>query len=287
MLGSSAAMGLGVPQRNSFAALLPIELSEATGRKVDLYNEALTPNHPQLIARYFNQALEPKPDLLLWVITPYDVQISGEAPAAEPEAREDAVAKMKFLLKNRPQGESMLAAMRDVWTNYSRTAVLLRHVLYKSQSQYLKSYLLGDEVSGYLRTEPTELWQKRLKLIDGYAASISAQAKAAGVPLVVVELPSRAQVIMASSADWPAGYDPYALNRKLKAIAVSHGGTYFDVLPAYGNVYDVDQVFQAADEHPSDEGHDLIARDLATQFTGGAIPELKAGKSAQPQVARK
>jgi hypothetical protein len=287
MLGSSSAMGLGVSEEKSFGALLPIDLSRLTGRKVELYNEGLTPNHPQLIARWFNQALEPKPDLLLWVITPYDVQISGDAPVEKPEAQAGAVAKTMFLLKNRPQGESVLDAMRSVWTDYSRTAVLLRHLLYKSDSQYLKSYLLGDSVSGYLKTEPTELWQKHLRLLDGYAASIGAQAKAAGIPLVVVQLPSRAQVIMASTGDLPAGYDPYALQHELKAIVTSHGAIYMDTLPAYSSVYDVDQVYRPADEHPSDEGHDLIARDLAVQLSGGVIPQLKAESHAQPQVAQK
>jgi hypothetical protein len=287
MLGTSTAMGLGITQEKTFAALLPIELSQLTGRKVELYNEGLTPNHPELIARWFNQALEPKPDLILWVVTPYDVQVSEGGPEVEPEANADAVAKTIFLLKNRPQGESMLDAMRSVWTAYSRTAVLLRHTLYKSQSQFLRSYLMGDAVSGYLKTEPSELWQKRLKLFDGYAASIGAQAKAAGVPLVMVQLPSRAQVIMAASGDRPDGYDPYAMDRELKAIVTSHGGTYLDALPAYRAIYDVDQVFQQADEHPNSEGHGLIARELAGQLSDGAIPELKALAGSQSQQASK
>ncbi|WP_058185447.1 SGNH/GDSL hydrolase family protein [Terracidiphilus gabretensis] len=287
MLGSSTAMGLGVTQEKTFASLLPIELSQLTGRNVELYDEGLTANHPELIARWFNQALEPKPDLLLWVVTPYDVQVSGEAPEAEPEAQAGAVSKALFFLKNRPKDESLLDAMRSVWTDYSRTAILLRHTLYKSQSQFLRSYLVGDGVSGYMKTEPTELWQKRLKLFDSYAASISAQAKAAGVPLVVVQLPSRAQVIMAASGDQTAGYDAYALNRELKAIVTSHGAVYMDGLPGYRATYDIDQVFQLADEHPSDGGHALIARELSELLTDGTIPELKAVSSTQPPVARK
>jgi hypothetical protein len=287
MLGSSTAMGLGVAQEKTFASLLPIELSQLTGRKIELYDEGLTANHPELIARWFNQALEPKPDLLLWIVTPYDVQVSGEAPEAEPEAQANAVSKTLFFLKNRPQGESLLDAMRSVWTDYSRTAILLRHTLYKSQSQFLRSYLVGDGVSGYMKTEPTELWQKRLKLFDSYAASISSQAKAAGIPLVVVQLPSRAQVIMAATDDQVAGYDPYALNRELRAIVTRHGAMYMDGLPGYRTTYDVDQVFQLADEHPNDEGHKLMAKELSELLTDGTIPQLKAVPSTQPPIAQK
>ena len=92
MLGSSTAMGLGVAQEKTFASLLPAELSQLTGRKIELYDEGLTENHPELIARWFNQALEPKPDLLLWIVTPYDVQVSGEALEAEPEAGANAAS---------------------------------------------------------------------------------------------------------------------------------------------------------------------------------------------------
>ena len=177
--------------------------------------------------------------------------------------------------------------MRSVWTNYLRTAVLLRHTLYKSQSQFLRSYLVGDAVSGYMKTEPTELWQKRLKLFDSYAASISAQAKAAGIPLVVVQLPSRAQVIMAATGDQMTGYDPYALNRELKAIVTSHGAVYMDGLPGYSGTYDVDQVFQLADEHPNGEGHKLMANELSELLTDGTISALKAAPGAQSPEAQK
>ncbi len=287
MLGSSTAMGLNVTQEKTFASLLPVELSQLTGRKVELYNEGLTSSHPELIARWFNQALEPKPDLLLWVITSYDVQVSGEAPEVEPEAQADAVAKTLFFLKNRPKGESLLSAMRTVWAANARSAILIRHFLYTSQSQFLKSYLIGDPVSGYLRTEPTELWQKRLKLFDGYAASIGAQAKAAGIPLVVVQVPSRAQVIMNNSDDQTAGFDPYALDHEVRDIVTSHGGIYVDALPSFRSVYDVDQVFQRADEHPNEQGHRLLAKELSEQLTDGMIPELKAAPGTRTQVAQR
>jgi hypothetical protein len=286
MVGSSSAMGMGVPREKSFAALLPAELSKLTGRKVELYNEALTPNHPEVIARWFNEVHDAHPDLILWIVTPYDVQVGGEGPEEEPDPKAGAIAKTLFLIKNRPAGESVLDAMRQVWTSYSRTAVLLRHILDKSQSQFMKSYLLGDPVSGYLRTTPSPLWQKRLKLFDGYAASIGAQAKAAGVPLVVVQLPSRAQVLMASTGSWPSAYDPYALDHELNAIVTSHGGAYIDVLPAFRNTYDLEKVFQYADEHPNDEGHEIISKDIASQLTEGLIPQLKISIPAQSQVAR-
>src|SRR6202035_2849097 len=39
MTGSSFGFGLGVEREETFAALLPRELSQQTGRKIELYNE--------------------------------------------------------------------------------------------------------------------------------------------------------------------------------------------------------------------------------------------------------
>ena len=55
------------------------------------------------------------------------------------------------------------------------------------------------------------------------------RAKAAGVPLVAVLVPNRAQSAMISMGEWPAGYDPYKLDNELSAIVTSHGGMYIDI----------------------------------------------------------
>jgi hypothetical protein len=251
---------------------------------VELYNEAMTPAHPENIARWFNEVLDAKPDLILWVVTPFDVQIGGSPPALEPDPRAGALAKALFQIRNRPATESLPDALRDVWTNYSRTAVLLRHVIYASQSQFLKNYLMGDDVSGFLKVEPSAEWSRRLGLFDGYAASIGAQAKAAGVPLVVVLLPVRAQVAMVSTGESPDGYDPYALDRELRAIVTSHGGTYIDVLSDFRTIISPERIYQQGDEHSSDEGHAFISSVLARQLTSGAVPALAL--PTPPQIAQ-
>jgi hypothetical protein len=155
-----------------------------------------------------------------------------------------------------------------------------------SQSQFLKNYLKGDDVSGFLKTEPSAEWQRRLGYFDSYAASIGAQAKAAGVPFVVVLLPARAQVYMLSTGDWPLHYDPYALDRELRRIVVSHGGSYIDILGEFRNMTDIDQMYQPGDEHASDEGHALLARLIEDQLTNGAVPSLTASANRKTSQER-
>jgi hypothetical protein len=286
MTGTSTAMGMGVPREKSFAALLPAELTRLTGRKVELYNEALTPNHPEVVARWFNEVLDAKPDLILWIVTPYDVQIGGAPRDPQPDPKAGALTKALYAVKHRPPGQPMADAVRDVWVTYSRTAVLLRHMLDTSDDQYLKSYLIGDDVAGYMNDQPSALWQLRLKRFDEYTASICAQARAAGVPLVVAQLPSRAQVIMVSAGIQSNEYDPYTLDHEVSAIVANHGGTYIDLLSAYRDSYNVDQIYQPADEHPSESGHAFVSRELAAQLTGGAVAALYVAAPSKPQVAQ-
>jgi hypothetical protein len=74
MIGSSYAMGDRVRWDKTFAVSLPEELSRQTGRKVELYNEGVMIRYPHVVAQQFQEALAAKPDMLLWVLTPFDIE---------------------------------------------------------------------------------------------------------------------------------------------------------------------------------------------------------------------
>ena len=73
MVGTSVAAGFRVPQEQTVGALLPAELSRRTGRKVEVYNEALPWRTPSSISRNFNEALASNPDMILWLLSPLDI----------------------------------------------------------------------------------------------------------------------------------------------------------------------------------------------------------------------
>ena len=135
---------------------------------------------------------------------------------------------------------------------------------------------MGHEAE-YLRVEPSEPWKERLKLFESFAADIEGRAKVAGVPLVAVLLPYRAQVAMISVGKWPAGYDPYKLDEELRSIIVSHGGSYVDILPDFRGIPDPEQYYYPVDGHPNAEGHRIISGLLAKALTSGAVPSLSVG----------
>jgi hypothetical protein len=164
------------------------------------------------------------------------------------------------------------------------TTHMLCHYLYQSQSQYVKSYLVaGNESSGFLMAKPSAAWQSRLRQFDIYIADLEERARAAGVPLVVVMVPNRAQAAMISMGEWPAGYDPYKLDDELRSIITSHGGTYIDILPDFRDIPNPEQGYFPVDGHPNAGGHAIVSRLLAKELTSGVIPALRV--TTQPRTA--
>ena len=295
LVGSSVNFGMWVPREKSFAALLPEELSQSIGRKVEVYNEAMQWGFPASTAIRFHEVFDQNPDLILWPLTPTDIanasQVMPFIPTMTPVDKAGSKARnldrLKLTFSSLPTWNRLTSIWADpvlsAWNRQvesfrgSPSGVLLEHLLYANQSLYLKSYLMGkDSERGFLKAEPSAIWQKNLEDFDKDDAEIESQARAAGVPVVAVLLPDRAQAAMLSNGDWPAGYDPYKLNQQLRAIVLSHGGTYIDILPDYRTLVNPERHYFPADGHPDASGHAILARMLAKHLTDGDVPALRA-----------
>lgn len=284
MTGTSFAMGLGVPREQTFAALLPVELSERTGRKVELYNESISLESPHAIALNFDAVLAAKPDMILWILTYWDVKnVSLVLPRDEiyeesPEGSEVTPAAAGAAPVSSPapgSATSILTTVRNLWHDM-QSNVLLNHLMfeYGSQSQYLKRCRIWSDDAQYLGATPSKVRLLHLKEFDGYAASIAARAKAAGVQFVAGFVPKRPQAALIANGIWPADIDPFSLDNELRSIVVSHGGTWLDTLSDFRAIPNAELGYFPVDGHPNPEGHAMISRLLARQLTGGAIPAL-------------
>jgi hypothetical protein len=294
MMGSSFAMGLFVPREKTFAALLPAELSRQTGRKIELYNESTGgkfrggPFPVPSSALHFKEVLSAAPDMILWIVTPNDLEnaasaTSGPAPrdavqnnpasSRPPNPPSNVWNSLRIAIANGTVGDKL----RGRWEQ-SRISLVLKHLLLasESQNQYVESYLKNETDSGFLKTEPSLEWQALLRNFQADAADFESQAKAAGVPFVAVLVPNRAQAAMAAMDEWPAGYDPYKLDDELSTIVVSYGGTYIDILRDFRRFPNPEQHYFPVDGHPDADGHALISQLLARQLTSGVVPALKA-----------
>jgi hypothetical protein len=287
MVGSSFVFGDGVARQDSMAGQLGAQLSWRAGRKVELYNEGMGWGYPSSVDRRFKEAVAAHPDLILWPLTIGDVDsgnfdlpdtgpaTAGEKGAAAPGKRTSFWAMAWGQVKAQFVGKSTTAALISI-SDKTRFVFLLRHILYQSQSLYVRSYLMGAGNATFLRTQTSTESENSLRLFDSYVADIMGQAKAAGVPVVAVLVPNRVQSAMISMGEWPDGFDPYALDHRLRAIFASHGADYVDILPGFRDIPNPELNYFPVDGHPNANGHAIIANLLARELTNGSIPALRS-----------
>ena len=233
MVGSSYNYGMWVPREKSYAALLPEKISQITGRPVQLYNESMQWGFPPSTVLRFHEVFDAKPDMILWVLTPYDISKAFEllpfVPPA-PVANQKPVGalsrvKLAFAENSVPKAVSLIwdRAVIAPWAaelaafRWKPSGILLEHLLYSSNSLYVKSSLTQPDTDiGYLHAEQSPLWHKNLAEFDKQAADVEGQARAAGIPFVAVLVPERAQAALISNGEWPAGYDPFKIDDQLR-----------------------------------------------------------------------
>jgi stress-induced morphogen len=281
MTGSSFAMGSLVERDRTFAALLPTELSRRTGRKVELYNEGLSWKTPQNVSLGFSDVLMEKPDLILWILTPWDMDGAANVPLdgeslSEAGTRWHTVRTVMQALRRDSLPTAfpvILNTIRTRWDN-TESGDLLQHYLYESQSEYVKLFLTGPSAE-FLKTTPDTKFQVSVGKFDDYAADVEVRAKAAGVPIVAVLVPNRAQAAMVSMGKWPAGFDPYRLDGEIHSIISRHGGTFIDILPDFRSIPNPEQYYYPIDGHLTAGGHRIIAQVLANELTSGPIAALR------------
>lgn len=279
-VGSSFVFGDGIPGEQTFAALLPAKLSRRTAKRVEVYNEGMAFGFPRSVAlRFDREVLPASPDMILWGLTPTDIDYVSDLrlnPALEKNGAAGKSAsflaiardklKQAFTTQSIPQAVAYALSQ-------TRTAFLLQHYVDESQSQYLKNVLNGGGPQS-LRAEPDATWRGELRQFDGYAAEMEQKARDAGVPFVVVLLPLRAQAALISLGEWPKGIDPYKVDRDIRSIITSHGGIFIDIFPAFRNIPNPEQYYFPLDGHLAPNGNAIIADLLANELTRGAVPAL-------------
>jgi hypothetical protein len=283
MVGTSVAAGFRVPRKETVAALLPAELSQRTGRRVEVYNQGLPLRTSRSISRDLKDAVAANPDMILWIVSPLDISYSSLLGRKDEAAPSTQQAGSRNSIKAVFATESFNASMATLFS-HTRTSILLKELLYASPSRYVQSSLMGDDYKkDFLLSESSTEWQRELKDFDSSAADIEGQARKAGIPLVAVLVPDRTQAAMISMMDeCPKGFDPYKLGEELRSIIVSYGGTYIDILPEYRTVPNPQLGYFAIDGHPNVYGNAMIAGFLVDKIASFINP----GKSAavQPQA---
>jgi hypothetical protein len=291
LVGSSVAMGSLVAHDKTVAALLPKIISQESRRSVEVYNEGMVTVHPFVLAQRMREVLAAKPDLILWILTPFDIQVEPTSHGSTvPSPDASHFAKLKLTFKDAFTDKSFLEGVRDVclrgisklsqYTTDTAAGTLVLHLLYHSRNQYLKSYLAGGDEADFLRVKQSRVWNDRLQQFARDAALI--HANAGGVPMLTTLIPNRAQAALISAGEWPQDLDPYLLDKELREIISRQGGTYVEISSHLSQIPDAEKYFFPIDGHPNTIGHSIFSTLLARALVSGVVPALTPPASSAP-----
>lgn len=277
LIGTSFAIGLRVPIQKTFAFELAASLSQSTGRHIEIYNEAMPWRFPDTLARRFDEIKAAQPDLILWALNPNDIKRLSdvEIPTGQltrQTRKLNLVGRAILQLKSTIRSRSVSSSLSYLFA-HTRTSTLVSQLFYGSASQYITYALMQpDEEIGYLRSEPSSEWQRRLSNFDIDVAEIATQARTANIPLVAVMLPNRVQAAMIATNSWPSGYDPYKIDTEARSIFERHGAIYLDIMPYFRRIPDPQLDFYAVEGHPNPRGHAVFTDLLAEELTKNPVP---------------
>jgi len=266
ILGASVSEGLYVPYEQTYFARTSRELSRMCNRSVDVQNFGVEETSPIQVYRRVQEALALKPDVVLYLLTPFDLERQIDPKELSERNAPPQTHSTKAVRLN----ESALKRLQRMVTE-SRTMLVAQHVLFQNKDVFLRLYLLYGDKADYLRQPLTRAWQKRFADLDLIIGDMAGKLRASGVPLVIMPVPSRAEAAVMSSRQLPPHMDPFAFGREIENIASKHGADYVDLMQAFGRIPDAESLFYVVDGHVTGDGEKVIAQNLSAKLRDGNI----------------
>jgi hypothetical protein len=279
IVGSSLSEALHIPYEQSYFALAAQELGRVSHRTIDVQNLAVPASGPVDSYRQIPAALALKPDVVVYLISPIELMTNFDQKQVSERNNPRPIDSTTE--KHLPGG-----AMRKLqsFLTGSRTIVVAQHFLFQDKDAYLRLYLLYGDKGDFLRQPLTPAWQQRFTDIDLIIGDMADKLRAAGVPFVVVAIPSRAEAALLSSRNLPAHVDPFAFGRQIQAVAAKHGAGYVDVMDAFSRIPKAESLYYAVDGHPAAGAQKVIADNLSRKLEDGTIPALSRPATQPAQV---
>lgn len=270
LIGSSVAQGWNVDSSKTFANRTAHVLTQRCRRPVEIQNLGREQCSVVCMYRRLDQALALKPDLLMITISPYDIET---LLAAEVRDR-DAPAKSAVNTADQQQRHLFLRRLQRIVTN-SRMVVAMEHFLFQDPGTYLRLYLAYGDKADFLRPPFSPAWQERLNNVDLLLGEMAEKSEAAHVPVVLIEVPNLPQVSAMFVQPQPSHVDPWALHRRLEAIAAAHGMGFVDTLDEFSKTPGSNKMFYLTADHLNADGDALVSAAMIRELSEGAHPALQ------------
>ncbi len=270
LVGASTSLGYLVAYPESFAVRVGKSLSERCGRAVEGQNLGGLDYQWGRVEARMDEAIGLKPDLVLMVLTPYDL--------LQPTHQDTAAAPPK----------SLRVRIQDTvrsWIQGSGSWGAILHYRARLPDVYLKAYLREPDRSGYMRQPFSPAWQARIDDTDHLLGSLAGKAGAAKVPLTLIYVPFMVQAVLEQHASSYPDTSPLALDDALGRIAARYGISYVDMEAALQHVRDLSPLFYPVDDHITGAGSAILARQLDHQILAAHYPGLPGCSYANADAA--
>jgi hypothetical protein len=266
-LGASVSTGLYIPYEDAYFSLTSSELSRICNRIVDVQNvEGGTGAIP--VYRKLKEVLALRPDVVLYLVSPFDLerQITPKelAERDNPTTQIPTKAAAKLSLSPMKRLEKALTE--------SRTVLVYQHFLFQNADIFLRLYMAYGDNADLFRKPLTPAWQQRFTNFDLIIGDMTAKLRAAGVPLVLIAVPSRPEAALLSSNQLPPNIDPFAFGRQIEIIASKHRAEYVDLVEAFSRIPNSENLFYVVNGHVNREGQIVIAKNILQKLQDGSVP---------------
>jgi hypothetical protein len=260
------SQGLYVPYEQTYFARTASELSRIYERPVDVQNLGVPGSSPFYAYRRVQDALALKPDVVLYLLAPFDLEQQidqKELSERDNTIRPPSKAAVRLTISPLKQLEGMLIQ--------SRTVLVAQHYLFQNRETFLRIYMTYGDKADFLRQPFTPAWEQRFANLDLIIGDMAGKLRAAGVPLVVIPVPSRVEAALLSTRELPPHVDPFAFGRRIEMIASKHGAGYVDLMEAFSHIPDPESLFYVVDGHVTSDGQKVIAEYLTRKLQDGSV----------------
>jgi hypothetical protein len=265
--GSSMSQALHVPYQDTFFDRASRELTSRCGRPVDVQNLGVPGLSPIYAYRRIPEALSLQPDVVLYLVTPFDLEqkiLPGELAERDNPTRISPTPAAKLAANPLRDFEHLLIQ--------SRTILVAQHFIFQNRETFIRVFMVYGDRADFLRQPLTPAWQQRFADFDVIVDSVAEKLRAAGVPLIIIPVPSRVEAALLSSPQLPPRVDPYAFGREVEAIASKHGADYLDLMKPISGIPNAENLYYIVDGHVTADGHDVIAEELVRKLLDGSVP---------------
>jgi hypothetical protein len=152
----------------------------------------------------------------------------------------------------------------------AHSVFVAQHFIFQNRETYLQ--VMSGPTDDYLRQPPTAAWQRRFAKFDVILGNMADKLKAAGVPLIVIPVPSRKEAALFGTRQLPPHIDPFAFSRQIETIASSHGAEYVNLTGPFSHIPNAERLFYVANAHPNSDAQPVISHSLVQKLQDGSIP---------------